>query len=66
VTPRDLRVVSGCSSCPFATVNDAWPECRAHDDWQTGGDVGRGARADAPEWCPLRKRSIEVVLAGDE
>jgi hypothetical protein len=66
---RTLRV-TGCSSCPFAQYDKVWgaTDCAVSD--ADGTDRSEGAYRDtldvAPADCPLRKRSIEVVLAGDE
>lgn len=66
------REVTGCSSCPFAFLDDGRiPTCiLSEDGFAIGPDQSEDGpccqyefRADVPDECPLRKGALTVRLA---
>lgn len=70
MTPALERVVEGCSTCPFAFLNDGClPKCVLDDEAPEGigsdpesREFGYAFRQDAPAWCPLRGGPLLVQL----
>jgi len=58
-----IKIVKSCDDCPALWQNMEFPESRcqiANRSWGMGHYEG----GPSPDWCPLRKETIQLKLQG--